>query len=65
MKSDSNRASNLEHRYGRLAQSGERFLHTEEVIGSIPVSPTSNTKAFSLLTFTKFRVYSNVYSNGN
>ncbi len=44
--------SNIEYRtpkieFGRLAQSGERFLHTEEVIGSIPVSPTSYIKAFS------------------
>lgn len=25
---------------GHLAQSGERFLHTEEVAGSSPVAPT-------------------------
>ncbi len=27
---------------GRLAQSGERCLHTAEVTGSIPVPPTIN-----------------------
>ena len=27
--------------YGHLAQLGERFLHTEEVAGSIPVAPTT------------------------
>jgi hypothetical protein len=29
---------------GRLAQLVARFLHTEEVIGSSPVSPTNNRR---------------------
>ena len=27
---------------GAISSAGERFVHTEEVTGSIPVSPTSN-----------------------
>ena len=33
-------AANLWPSHGRLAQMVERLVHTEEVIGSMPVSPT-------------------------
>ena len=35
------------HGYGRLAQLVARFLHTEEVIGSSPVSPTTEPRRAS------------------
>ena len=46
-------------RYWVFSSEGERFLHTEEVTGSIPVTPTIRQKALGIpgvfLFFAPFR----------
>jgi hypothetical protein len=52
-------------RLGRLAQLVARFLHTEEVIGSSPVSPTRITASSGVLFFPRRLHRSSARDNGH
>ena len=41
------RASNLVHRIRAISSAVERILHTDEAIGSRPISPTNDMDKFS------------------
>jgi hypothetical protein len=43
---------------GAISSAGERFVHTEEVTGSIPVSPTQVRALINDLAATDLRQYS-------
>ena len=45
-----------------ISSAVERILHTDEVTGSRPVSPTSDTTGFSLWRLMKIYLYSYAYS---